>query len=753
MVVLSVKKFRLKCHLNSYQSLVLELLNIFSGLYLNLLWGDFAFVVTSVLFFKELNLSLKHLDLKQDYRSESDNLITDFYLPCLERSIIYNRSVGYFSSASIETVARGLTALIRMGGKMRLIASPNLSEEDVRAIATGLEQREKIVTSSIVAQIEKIAKLEEEFDRISHDSLAALAWLLSQGLLEIKLAVTQNLNQRGIYHEKLGIFRDAEDNTVIFTGSANETASGLMNNFECIDVFCSWKPADTERTQTKKNYFQRLWDNQTENVEILTFPEAAAKSLLKFTPKYPPTIESQLKSKQKTFAVAEIGSRYQVNPADSWLKPEIKLRPLQQKALSKFETANRQGILSIATGAGKTITALACANSIEELDLIVIAVPTTDLVKQWQEELEKKTNFPSPIIARGKAMDWMEDLRRKLNLIRHQRISSRRQPAIFIGTYRGLSQTKVANLIDDMGGLPRNSLLIADEVHGAGSTQHRTILRDDFNYRLGLSATPIRKFDEEGTDIILDYFKGIIYEFNLKDAIEVGILCEYEYRVYVMTLTEEENEAYQQISKQISRLSHSKQDKAEEKIKKLLLARARIVKAAESKINILDRILQEHKLEKGMIYCADDTQATAVSEKLAKSNYRVARYTSKDKNRQSILRQFSRGHLDAVVAIKCLDEGIDIPSTDLAIILASDTTERQFIQRRGRILRAAPKKTIAKLIDVLVVPPLEDERASLIQSEINRVKNFAESARNRESLIVRLGDELKIYGSTYSDLI
>jgi superfamily II DNA or RNA helicase len=144
-----------------------------------------------------------------------------------------------------------------------------------------------------------------------------------------------------------------------------------------------------------------------------------------------------------------------------------------------------------------------------------------------------------------------------------------------------------------------------------------------------------------------------------------------------------------------------------------------------------------------------------VSEKLAKScnNYRVARYTSKDKNRQGILQQFSRGHLDAIVAIKCLDEGIDIPSTDLAIILASDTTERQFIQRRGRILRAAPKKTIAKLIDVLVVPPLEDERASLIQSEINRVKNFAESARNRESLIVRLGNELKIYGSTYSDLI
>jgi superfamily II DNA or RNA helicase len=704
-------------------------------------------------------LSLKYLDLKQDYRSESDNLITDFYLPCLGRSIMYDRAVGYFSSASIEAVARGLTALIRMGGKMRLIASPNLSEEDVRAIATGLEQKEKIVTISILEQIEKIVQLEKEFDRLSHDSLATLAWLLSQGLLEIKLAVPKNLNQRGIYHEKLGIFRDAEDNAVAFTGSANETASGLIDNFECIDVFCSWKPEERERTQRKENHFQRLWSNQTDKVEVLTFPEAAAKSLLKLTPKYPPTIESQLNSKQKIFAVAEAGSSYQANPIDntidSWLKSEIVLRPLQQEALSKFEAANRQGILAMATGAGKTITALACADSIEELDLIVIGVPTKDLVEQWREEMEKKTNFPPPIIASGNAMDWMENLRRKLNLIRHQRISAKRQPAIFIGTYKGLSQTKVANLIDDMGGLPKNSLLIADEVHGAGSTQHRNILRDDFNYRLGLSATPIRQFDEEGTEIILDYFKGIIYEFNLKDAIEAGILCEYEYRVYVTTLTEEENETYKQITSKISRLYHSKQDKVEEKIKRLRQERARIIKAAESKINILDRILEENRLERGMIYCADDKQATAVSEKLAKScnNYRVARYTSKDKNRQGILQQFSRGHLDAIVAIKCLDEGIDIPSTDLAIILASDTTERQFIQRRGRILRAAPKKTIAKLIDVLVVPPLEDERASLIQSEINRVKNFAESARNRESLIVRVGNELKIYGSTYSDLI
>jgi superfamily II DNA or RNA helicase len=694
-------------------------------------------------------LSLKLLDLKQDYRSESDNLITDFYLPCLERSTTYDRAVGYFSSKSIVAVARGLTALIRVGGKMRLVASPNLSEEDIRAIATGLKEREKTVTVSIIAELEK------EFKEVSQNSFACLAWLLSQGLLEIKLAIPNELHQRGIYHEKLGIFRDAKDNIVAFTGSANETASGLIDNFECIDVFCSWLPKEEERTKRKYDNFQRLWQNQTAKVEVISFPEATAKSLLKFAPKYAPCYEPELKLTQKFFAVAETGSSYQVNPIattdDSWLKPEIKLRPLQQDALSKFETANYQGILAMATGSGKTITALACANNIKELDLIFIVVPTTDLVRQWQEELARTTNFPLPIIAAGNSLSWMEDLRRKLNLIKHQRIKQRKQPAIFIGTYKGLSQTKVANLIDDMGGLPKHSLLIADEVHSAGSSQHRIILRDEFSYRLGLSATPIRQYDEEGTDIVLDYFKDIIYEFSLQEAIAAGILCEYKYHVYLTTLTEEENEAYQHLTKQISRLSHSKENKVAEKIKKLLLQRARIVKAAESKINILDRILQEHKLERSMIYCADNEQATAVSQKLAK-NYRVARYTSKDKDRQGILQQFSCGHLEAVIAIKCLDEGIDIPSTDLAIILASDTTERQFIQRRGRILRAAPKKTIATLIDVLVVPPLE-KQTNLIQSEINRVKNFAESARNRESLIVRLGDELKVYGSTYSDLI
>ncbi len=145
-------------------------------------------------------MSLKLLDLKQDYRSESDNLITDFYLPCLERATTYDRAVGYFSSKSIVAVARGLTALIQVGGKMKLVASPNLSEEDVQAIATGLKQREQIIT------ISRVAELEKEFKEVSQNSFACLAWLLSRGLLEIKLAVPNNLHQRGIYHEKLGIF-------------------------------------------------------------------------------------------------------------------------------------------------------------------------------------------------------------------------------------------------------------------------------------------------------------------------------------------------------------------------------------------------------------------------------------------------------------------------------------------------------------------------------------------------------------------
>jgi superfamily II DNA or RNA helicase len=687
-------------------------------------------------------LSLKSIDIKDHYRSDRDNLIQDFYVPCLSETILYSRAVGYFSSTSIVAVSQGLAALIEAGGTMRLVASPYLSIEDIEAIKKGLKQREEVISSAII----------KEFETVSKDRLACLSWLLSNNILDIKLAVANNFDDPGLYHEKIGILTDNYSNKIAFVGSINETSSGLINNFENIEVFCSWRGEEAKRVERIEQNFAKLWSNKTHNAEIISFPEAAARKLLEYYPNTKPAVARKRQPK----LVAEDQCNYNVeeNKQRSLHNLDITLRSYQQDALINFQSANYQGILAMATGAGKTITALACASSIEDLDLIIIVVPIKDLVKQWMDELDKLTDFYYPIAAVGKSEIWKEKLYRKLRLIHGNVQTVKRLPTVLVGTYSGLSKLPVAGLIEDAGGLPIQSLIIADEVHTAGAEQYRRILRNDFTYRLGLSATLIRPHDEEGTEFVLDYFGDIVYELDLEQAIKLGILCKYEYYVYVVTLTDTENEEYQKLTKKIIKLLKSGNDRVSGSINRLSIERSRIIKSASDKIRILDRIIQDHSLKKVMIYCADIQQADIVCHRLSQQGMRVSRFTSKeDKQRGQIIYEFSQGRLDALVAVKCLDEGVDIPAAQEAIILASDTSERQFIQRRGRILRKAEGKESATLIDILVVPPIGDERVKLITSEVKRIKHFAKTASNRATFITKLGDELSHYGVTYSDLI
>lgn len=252
-------------------------------------------------------MSLRDLDIQDEYRSDRYDLIRDFYIPCLENATVYKRAVGFFSSTSMAAAAKGLTALIRSGGKMQLVASPCLSQDDAEAIAKGLRQREEVIASAILRELNR------EFEQIVTDRLACLAWLLGQGLLEIKLAVANNISQQGIYHEKLGIFADASENIAAFTSSANESSSALIDNFECIDVFCSWRSGVSNRVLRKAENFQRLWDNDTPNVDVIGFPEAAARSLLRLRPERPPEGEPGIKKARKSWTLAEQGGSYRIN--------------------------------------------------------------------------------------------------------------------------------------------------------------------------------------------------------------------------------------------------------------------------------------------------------------------------------------------------------------------------------------------------------------------------------------------------------
>ncbi len=703
-------------------------------------------------------MSLKDLEIQDEYRDDSCDLIQEFYVPCLERATVYSRSVGFFSSTSLVAAARGLTALIRSGGKMRLVASPRLSVEDADAIAQGLRQQEEAITNAVLRELDR------EFEQVVRNRLACLAWLLGHGLLEIKLAVVTDIYKKGIYHEKLGIFADDEGNIIAFTGSANESSSALIENFECIDVFWSWDAANMRRRALRKaEHFQRLWNNDTPKIQVMGFPEAAARSLLRLQPTQTPEWEPTLNTDERVWIFSQSGrsnntdknetrqSEVEVlaNPSvTTFLK--VELRPRQVDALRDWKAADYHGILAMATGTGKTITGLGCAASIDYLDIVVIGAPTNEIVQQWVNEIEKRTNFQTPLVATGNAENWMEPLFRKLRLIHGRQLSHERLPVVVVGSYGELSKARMAELIIDAGGLPEQSLLIADEVHATGATNYRRLLRDDFRYRLGLSATPLRPNDEEGTDFVLKYFGGIVYKFTLEQAIAAGILCEYEYYVYLAELTEDEYAEFKELTVKIGRLFDS--DQAEQ-AKFLMIQRANILKSAASKLASLERIINNHPPMKGMIYCANIEQATDASRLLTHRGFRVARYSSDDVDRKRLLSEFAHGRLDALVAVKCLDEGVDIPEANLAIILASDASERQFIQRRGRVLRAAVGKSLARIVDVLVVPPASDDSAKILESELSRLIQFARAAKNRMSVIMALVHELAPYGVTHSDFL
>lgn len=201
-------------------------------------------------------VSLRELDIDETYRSNDCDLVQDFYEPCLQQSITYDRAVGYFSSSALASVARGLTAFIRAGGRMRLVTSPQLSEDDVEAIAQGTQQLDAVINRALLRSVDQ-----QTIPDLVRQRLAALTWLLAQGLLDIKLAVPKSL--RGMYHEKLGIFADADGNLVTFSGSANESENGLQHNFEVLEIFTSWQPGVEKRALRRARAFEDLWQNRT----------------------------------------------------------------------------------------------------------------------------------------------------------------------------------------------------------------------------------------------------------------------------------------------------------------------------------------------------------------------------------------------------------------------------------------------------------------------------------------------------------
>ena len=680
-------------------------------------------------------MSLRQLPINTSYRTGRDDMVKDFYVPCLQNSVLYRRSAGYFSSYGLALAARGVAQLIANGGKMKLIVSPHLEANDIDALQGALNDPTKLLQSISSKCLEQIT------DALIRDRLNALAWLAASGHLEIRLAIRVNNEgkvKNGLYHEKVGVFTDNTDCHVAFTGSSNETAGGLIENFESIDVYRSWSDQEG-RVREKIINFEAMWENKTTGLKIIDFSEASLEMLERYKLDSPPAPDWEISDPEES------------NSIGFALPKSIIIRDYQIEAIKNWFSANGKGIFKMATGSGKTITSLASAAMLHGkigLDALIIVCPYRHLVTQWASELAKFGG--EAILAFNARSSWIGDLDSRLAL----RFGKHKSLFIVITT----NATYGSKIFQSrLRSFPEKTMFIADEVHNLGASDLRTKLPESVRFRLGLSATPERHHDEDGTGAIFNYFGGILApEFTLKDALDAGALVPYRYYPILVELTSDEADTYYELSQKISKIASMNPgaldfDDGNPALEALLSQRARLIACAENKLKALENLMVTRKDNTQMLfYCGDgrveyepDGQLMKHLEAVCKLlghqlKMKVAPFIADTalEERETLKAKLATGDLQGLVAIRCLDEGVDIPSIQTAVFLASSTNPRQFIQRRGRILRKDPStgKKSAEIYDMIVIPPpnediLDCERA-LLKKELTRFMEFASLSKN-----------------------
>jgi superfamily II DNA or RNA helicase len=664
----------------------------------------------------EQKLGLANLTFQTEYRTGSSDPIMGLYIPCLSQSILYKRAVGYFRSSVYLIAGTAIIDFAQRGGKIQLVCSPELDADDIETIRTSYLERIEVSFEKIIDEIEHLFA-----DPSTKYQTRVLATLIAVGSLEIKIAIRQP--SQGLYHEKIGVFIDEADNRVSFIGSANESWSGWhpQGNFESIEVFCSWKHRiEDERSSRHEANFDNLWAGNTRGVETLPFPDAVLHFLYKKAYK-------SLDEAKEDFV-----STQSLLPQTNKRKP----LPHQISAIESWREQGCRGVFEHATGSGKTFTALEAARSHLDKGLpVLILVPSSLLLKQWNEEV--KSEFPDAVILLAGAGN---DRWKRPSKLRGLSAPNETGPRVIISTM----QTAAIDTFRKFLYQGSHLMLIADEVHQIGSTNNSKCLKIDSGQRLGLSATPKRFGDPEGTEKIIDYFGPVVPPpITLADAVKAGRLVEYEYHPHPISLTAEEADDWKAYTHQI-RMEILKTKNVEgelrlsDRIKMLLIQRSRIAKKASGKPRLAAKILKEYYEDdqSWLIYCEDSEQLSETIQQLKLEGLNPIEYHTGMKGDQRATLDWFRKFGGVLVSIKCLDEGVDIPTVTHALILASSQNPRQFIQRRGRVLRKAPEKYLAYIHDAIVVPVSMDdepEQLSLLKSELLRAIEFSNSALNKSA--------------------
>lgn len=671
---------------------------------------------------------LADIAFQTSYHKGRDDIANDFYLPAMGLAIEYDRAVGYFRSAAFIIAWPALREFVARDGRIRILCSQVLAKEDIDALDEGYAARaDKILALRLRDEVATLLD-----DEVMSEPARILAALVAINVVQFKVAILRpapGAPATRIFHDKLGILRDSEGNKLIFKGSMNETWSGLASdgNLESVDVACSWLDGrDAERVAEETGYFTDLWNDNYPGLDVRPFPETSREALVAAADAdWENTVERLLRER------AEAAARTDGMPTDVRGRT---LKPFQAAGLAAWRANDRCGILAFATGAGKTFTALeAIREAMLKLDEIaVVVVPDTTLFEQWYSELREAAEAVEAKVLRAGAGhdEWRGVLRdwttagagRRLVLAT---VQTARTDAFRAGLSRG-----------------KHLFLVADEVHRLGSPANRALLDENlFGPRLGLSATPERAGDPDGTAAILGYFRGVLEpRYTLADAVRDGVLTRYFYRPHTVTLTDREAADWHGLARRIAQLRAQLGESADDetRLERLLFERARIVKRAAGKVGLAVRVITDayERGQRWIVYCDDQTQLREVVDALAAVGHTAMPFhDAMEGDRAETLRWLDR-HAGIVAAIRCLDEGVDIPSVTHALILASSKNPREFVQRRGRVLRRAPGKALAFVHDAIVVPPRtveadEDARPDPITAgELARAIEFAQSADN-----------------------
>ena len=657
-------------------------------------------------------MSLKDLQILSTYVPEEDPVNT-FYGPSLSRAKYYIRAAGYFRSTLLELIPEYLHSFVVNGGKIQLICSPDLTENDVQTIFESTNKRNQLINFEVDQLLN---------DLKTKNSDKIFASLIKFDVLEIKFV----FKKRGIFHQKWGVLTDDLKDKVYFSGSVNETYAAWSNeiNSENLETRCSWKSEDDlEVILKKEKYFLDIWENKTPGISAESMSlEVKEKIELRGYPQQ----EEFVKELANIDKIRSENNNINHNPSNS-ISLLSKARKHQKEAIEYWKNNNFKAMFKHATGSGKTFTGiLTLEEFFKYYNLAIVMVPSLLLQKQWQEEI--RTNLPNIkiILAGGGETQWVNLTSTHFSLTSYK--------FIVISILNTAIKDKFLEIFCNV----KNTFILVDEVHSIGAPSFTKILESfsSSNFRLGISATPERY--DEGFSKIEEYFGKTVESciYNIKDGIADGYLSEYQYYNNIVNLTEDELSKWQSLTRQIITLRNKKNKDFEDfkKIENLIFLRSSIAQNAQNKIPQAVDIIRKNyvsiKQDRFLVFCSGIEQLDILGERLAEHNIEFLKYYSaleEDVKKETLKSFYNNGGI--ILSIKCLDEGVDIPKASKALILASSQNSRQFIQRRGRVLRISEGKLNADIFDILINID-KDKPNAYFEKELLRAITFSIDANN-----------------------